>query len=893
MILEGNERGSGAELARHLMNPIDNDHVTVHLVDGFVAEDLAGAFAETEAISEATQCRKYLFSLSLNPPPGENVPMETFEAAIARVEDKLGLTGQPRAMVFHEKNGRRHAHCVWSRIDARSMKAIQMSLYKRKLTELSRDLFLEHGWRLSDGFRDTKDRDPRNFRRAEGEQAKREQRDPKTMKAMFRACWEQSDGRAAFSAALKEQGFLLARGERRGFVGVDADGKIWSLSRWCGVKPKDLREKLGTEDRLPSVDEALAQRHDLRKPQKSRSDAAFEERRRRLVAGQRAERTALLQSQEQRRTAETLARQTRLPRGLAGVLSRLTGRYENLQRKLRQEAQACDTRDAVEKQALISQHLDARQALRRDVRRQDLTAAFGRKRCPDPRQKLILPKDDLPYTRDQLLRDPALILTHISHGKARFERSDIERALSKRIKDREELSIAVETALQSKQLVATLDGKAFTTQEYQYAATKLDRVASQMSQQTGFVVSDQYKARAISSQDAEMKRTFGGCLSDEQREALDHILRGPQLVSLVGLAGAGKSTMLATARDAWARQGVIVHGAALAGKAADGLEKASGIPSRTLASLETAWENGYAPIGKGDVLIVDEAGMIGTRQLARVAQKTHKIGAKLVLVGDPDQLQPIEAGTPFRKLLQTHGSACLTEIHRQREGWQKQASKDLAEGRTVHAVKTYVVHQSVTHAADHNETLEALVDRYVLNAEAEPERRRLAFAHRRKDVHALNQSIRAALRSEHPAQETLISTATGPRAFSEGDRIVLGKNDRALALKNGMLGTVDTISDTGITIALDDQRKITINPEIYRHLDHGYAVTIHKSQGATVDYAYVLASRSMDKHLAYVAMTRHRENMHVFVDDKDRPHWVARKVTQEHEITLQSPGPER
>ncbi len=116
------------------------------------------------------------------------------------------------------------------------------------------------------------------------------------------------------------------------------------------------------------------------------------------------------------------------------------------------------------------------------------------------------------------------------------------------------------------------------------------------------------------------------------------------------------------------------------------MEGASGIPSRTLASLELSWKNGHSPISKGDVLVVDEAGMIGTRQLARIIKQINEIGAKLVLVGDPEQLQPIEAGTPFRDLVEKHGAARLTEIHRQKEGWQKQASKDLAEARSHRAL---------------------------------------------------------------------------------------------------------------------------------------------------------------------------------------------------------------
>ena len=167
MILEGNERGYGAEPARH-------DHVTLHAVNGFVADDLFGAFAAAEAISNATQCQKYLFSLSLNPPPDTDVSIEDFEKAIAQAEVRLGLTGQPRAIVFHEKNGWRYAHAVWSRIDGDRLKAINIPYYKRKLCSLSQELYQMHSWEMPEGFRDAAKRDPLNYKRQEADQAKRQ-----------------------------------------------------------------------------------------------------------------------------------------------------------------------------------------------------------------------------------------------------------------------------------------------------------------------------------------------------------------------------------------------------------------------------------------------------------------------------------------------------------------------------------------------------------------------------------------------------------------------------------------------------------------------------------------------------------------------------------------------
>ncbi|MGH1416956.1 MAG: AAA family ATPase, partial [Pelagimonas sp.] len=452
-----------------------------------------------------------------------------------------------------------------------------------------------------------------------------------------------------------------------------------------------------------------------------------------------------------------------------------------------------------------------------------------------------------------------------------------------------ELQDAAAKALKSPELIRLDRGSLprFTTRDYRAAEVSLHQSTNDLTNKTGFAVDQRHVGNAISDQDRRMKRAFGGQLSAEQREGLQHILSANRLSCVVGLAGAGKSTLLDTARDAWQRQGFVVHGAALAGKAADGLQEASGIPSRTLASLELSWKNGHEPIKSGEVLVIDEAGMIGTRQMARVAAKMDEIGAKLVLVGDPDQLQPIEAGKPFRDVIDQHGAAQLTEIHRQREDWQKQASKELAEGRSDKALKLYVERNAVSESNDRDDTIDHLVQAYRMDVAVNSDGvSRLAFAHKRRDVFALNQAIRAALREDQdtPPTELLYQTDTGKRAFAAGDRLVFGRNDKDLGVKNGMLGTVEQAGPEELCIRLDgDQpRKVRFDPQSYQSFDHGYAVTVHKSQGATVDHAYVLASRSMDHHLAYVAMTRHRDQLQVFVDRGDRPVWARAAPDRDH-----------
>ncbi|MEP2471046.1 MAG: Ti-type conjugative transfer relaxase TraA, partial [Paracoccaceae bacterium] len=159
---------------------------------------------------------------------------------------------------------------------------------------------------------------------------------------------------------------------------------------------------------------------------------------------------------------------------------------------------------------------------------------------------------------------------------------------------------------------------------------------------------------------------------------------------------------------------------------------------------------------------------------------------------------------------------------------------------------------------------------------------------------ALNQAIRTALRDEEQqAGDVLLQTETGKRAFGAEDRIVFMRNDKELGVKNGMLGTVAKAADGKISVTLDgeDEPTITFDPRSYRHFDHGYAVTIHKSQGATVDQAYVLGSRSMDKHLAYVALTRHREGVQLFVSSEDRPKWTHhRQQTPQRNRTRDGPS---
>lgn len=381
MILKAKERGGGQQLARYLLAMRDNDHVELHEVRGFACEDLHGAFREADAIAAGTRCEKHLFSMSLNPPEGAEASIDAFEQAIDDVERKLGLENQPRAIVFHEKDGRRHAHAVWSRIDAERMRAINLPHYKLKLRDVSRKLYLEHGWNMPRGLQDRSLRDPLTFTRHEWQQAARAGLDARELKAVFRQCWDTSDKRAAFDQALRERGFWLAKGDRRGFVAVDYRGEVYSLSRFAGVKAKEIEERLGDARTLRTVQDVKAEiaggmtakLQDFIKDVErdvARRSAVIDFRKADLLSRQREERKRLAHAHERRWQAETKARSERLPRGFSGIWHRLTGRYAKVKAQNERETLEAWRRDRSEKDTLIFQQLQERQVLRQDIKAQ-------------------------------------------------------------------------------------------------------------------------------------------------------------------------------------------------------------------------------------------------------------------------------------------------------------------------------------------------------------------------------------------------------------------------------------------------------------------------------------------------------------------------------------------
>jgi len=536
-----------------------------------------------------------------------------------------------------------------------------------------------------------------------------------------------------------------------------------------------------------------------------------------------------------------------------------------------------------------------------------------------------------------ILANPSIVVDRTSDRKSLFTRHDLYRTASELVHDPEAFQVLrakldVEPSLK---VIQAKDERGvvkefLTTQKVLDLEAAIQNVGAELGQVDGrFELGDAVVEHALDARPI---------LSEEQRAAAEHLTTADRISIVVGLAGAGKSTMLEAVRAAYEDRGHRVRGIALAGKAADELSHSAGIESRTIASWLMALDHERETIEAGDVYVMDEAGMVGNRAMKRVLDAIEKGGAKVVLVGDGEQLQSIQAGCPFRDLAKQEGYAEIGTIRRQRSDWQRQATKNLARGRAAAAVGAYQAAGHV-HTGSGADMMVRLVEDYLGAGDAS----KTILAHRNKDVKKLNASIRERLKEGgelsverefllgEQAEKVLgmpidlrpgdpirfdvadplrglvrgeggtylgetdgvhsVETHSGLHVSFErdeydgvrhlkqekpktidlaiGERVLFTKNDRRLSVKNGMLGTLIAFDGALAEVRTDDGATVRVDQNAYPHLAHGYATTVHKAQGMTVERAFLLGSGTMDKHLGYVSMSRHREQLDVYLPDEE------------------------
>lgn len=380
MIIKASARGSPMGLARHLLNDKDNDHVELHSVRGFVSEDLSGAMREVHAMSAAVKSKQPLFSLSLSPPVQERAEVGLFESVANRILERMGLQDQPHALVFHEKEGRRHAHLVVSRIDAEHGRVVPLPHFKRKLFELSKEVYLDQGWDLPKGFIDQRDRDPLNYDLVTYQQAKREGLDPAQIKLMAKEAWAITEDmdQAAFAKELEKRGLYLAKGDRRGHVAVTWRGEVHALPRLLDCKTKQVRERLGEPKDLRSVDDTrdhirtvlepvMGKMMDEADQSKTQDMAPLDQERAAMTTQHRLERERLDAGQKARQETEAKDRATELRKGIGGLWDRISGRYRQTKAEHERQAYEALQRDRAQRQAIVEAQLAERQKLQQRI----------------------------------------------------------------------------------------------------------------------------------------------------------------------------------------------------------------------------------------------------------------------------------------------------------------------------------------------------------------------------------------------------------------------------------------------------------------------------------------------------------------------------------------------
>ncbi len=371
-------------------------------------------------------------------------------------------------------------------------------------------------------------------------------------------------------------------------------------------------------------------------------------------------------------------------------------------------------------------------------------------------------------------------------------------------------------------------------------------------------------------------------LNLEQRAALSEVSSCSGGLSLVqGMAGTGKSTLFRAAREIWEAEGLTVQGAALAGKAARGLEESTGIPSQTLHRTLQDLNRGLLELGSNSVLLLDEAAMIGTRQLLEVVRACEETGAKLVLCGDPKQLQAIERGGSFAALTRRLGASELIEIVRQRDPWAREVVRDFANGEAGRALGECRRHGLVREEGGETESAKKLIGEWKVASNEAPGTA-LILAGRVEDVCELNRLAQAERANAGKLSGT--GVLVGAESFFLGDRVLFTRNSVDLGVMNGDLGTVLAATGSVLEIALDAQKKVTLDTNQYSHIRLGYALTAHKAQGATFDRSFVLTGAGQDRELTYVEASRASHETRWYLGDNFDS--TVRQMQQSHEKLL-------
>lgn len=407
----------------------------------------------------------------------------------------------------------------------------------------------------------------------------------------------------------------------------------------------------------------------------------------------------------------------------------------------------------------------------------------------------------------------------------------------------------------------------FTTRRLIALETEIaDAIASGVASQTGALAPG---AVAVACTVAS--------LGTDQHDAVTRLCtQGNAIEVLVGRAGTGKTFTLAAVASAYRAAGCKTIGVAPSARAARELETGAGIGSFTVPRFDH--HRNDHPLTASTVVIVDETGMCGTVDLHHVISTARQAGAKVILVGDHYQLPEVQAGGGLANAIATLGDqVCeLTINRRQVEPWEVDALDHLRHGDVADAWDAYLTHDRVRILDDPIGLHQLAVDNWWTAHTTG--RNALLLAGTRSEAHALNRLARDRAASEHLLTGPPLTVAG--RTFQAGDRVLICRNDtnqatpdgQRIRIDNGTLGTVTTTHpDTGtLDVRLRTGEIVRLDHDYLAdgHLDHGYAMTIHKSQGATCDAVFVVGPAGLYREAAYVALSRARHGATLYATSR-------------------------
>lgn len=468
-------------------------------------------------------------------------------------------------------------------------------------------------------------------------------------------------------------------------------------------------------------------------------------------------------------------------------------------------------------------------------------------------------------------RDPAKVLEALTRNNATFSERDLDRYLARHIVVEAERSSVKGRVLGDKETFPLFERE--TGEATGRFTTRTVRAEEREALQEARALADarHYKSAPES---AKVRALAGKSLRADQHAAFTHATGEGGLKIIEGRAGTGKSFTLAAIRDAYREQGREVIGLAPTNSVAEDL-KADGFARASTVHAELfRLKNGRAIWDKSTVVIVDEAAMLDTRVTRELLVETRRSGAKLILAGDDRQLASIERGGLFSELKQRHGSAEITEVTRQKVDWQRQAARDLAEGGFIEAVAAFAKNGAIAWTEGQDQAREALVERWRQDTARDPQATRFVFAYTNKDVNALNAELRAARRErgELSGEDVRFETKHGAAMFAVGDRVQFTDTRKGAKIYNGNVGTITGLdARTGLLRARLDGaqgasgREVVWSASEFDGFRHGYAGTIYKGQGKTLDHTYLYHTEHWRQAASYVALTRQRESATIFV----------------------------